>query len=216
MKKIFILFSLIFCLLATQESHAQNWNEWFRQKKTQRRYLVKQIALLQVYLGYVKKGYRIVDKGLTTIHNIKNGDFNLHRDFFSSLKNVNPHISNSAKVADIIAFQVFIINDLKRTTRFCKTNKHFTPEEIRHVAAIYTNMLKLSDANISELLTIIRSNQTEMKDDERIDRIDKLYEDMLDKHAFVKSFNNDVHVIAQERERENNSIESIKKQYDLI
>jgi len=203
------------CLLPTDCS-AQNWDEWFRQKKTQRKYLVKQIALLKVYLGYLKKGYEIADKGLTTIHNIKNGDFNLHRDFMGSLKNVNPHIANSAKVADIIAFQVYVIRGIRNVNNFCRNNKHFTPEEIRYVAAVYSNMLFLTDASISELLIIIRSNETKMKDDERLMRIDKLYDDMLGKHAFVQSFDNDVHLMAAEREREQREVESLRKQFDTI
>lgn len=207
---------LITGMILSTAAPAQTWNEWFKQKKTQKKYLVKQIALLRVYLGYLKKGYEIADKGLTTIHNIKNGDFNLHRDFFGSLKNVNPHIKNSAKVADIIAFQVYIIQNIKRVNNFCKNNEYFTPEEIRYVAAVYSNMLFLCDASISELLTIIRSNETEMKDDERLVRIDKLYDDMLDKHAFVQSFDSDVRLIARERERETRSVEMMHKQYETI
>lgn len=215
MKRILIAISILFCL-SVSTIQAQTWNEWFKQKKTQKKYLVKQIALLHLYLGYLKKGYEIANKGLTTIHNIKNGDFNLHRDFFGSLKNVNPHIANSAKVADIIAFQVYIIRDIRNVNNFCKNNEHFTAEEIRYVAAVYSNMLFLTDASISELLMIIRSNQTEMKDDERLMRIDKLYDDMIDKHAFVQSFDSDVRLIAKERVREQRSIEMLRKRYDTI
>ncbi len=210
------LFIIVTGILLSTTSPAQTWDEWFKQKKTQKKYLAKQIVLLRLYLGYLKKGYEIADKGLTTIHNIKNGDFNLHRDFFGSLKNVNPHIKNSAKVADIIAFQVYIIQNIKRVNNFCKNNEYFTPEEIRYVAAVYSNMLFLCDASISELLTIIRSNETEMKDDERLVRIDKLYDDMLDKHAFVQSFDSDVRLIARERERETRSVERMYKQYETI
>lgn len=210
------LFIIVTGILLSTTSPAQTWDEWFKQKKTQKKYLAKQIVLLRLYLGYLKKGYEIADKGLTTIHNIKNGDFNLHRDFFGSLKNVNPHIKNSAKVVDIIAFQVYIIQNIKRVNNFCKNNEYFTPEEIRYVAAVYSNMLFLCDASISELLTIIRSNETEMKDDERLVRIDKLYDDMLDKHAFVQSFDSDVRLIARERERETRSVERMHKQYETI
>lgn len=210
------LMILITGVILSTAAPAQTWNEWFKQKKTQKKYLVKQIALLRIYLGYLKKGYEIADKGLTTIHNIKNGDFNLHRDFFGSLKSVNPHIANSAKVADIIAFQVYIIQDMKRVNNFCRDNEHFAPEEIQYVAAVYSNMLFLCDASISELLMIIRSNETEMKDDERLMRIDRLYDDMLDKHTFVQSFDNDVRLIAKEREREQRSIELLRKQHDVI
>jgi len=55
-----------------------------------------------------------------------------------------------------------------------------------------------------------------MKDDERLKRINRLYDDMLDKHAFVKSFDGDVRMIAREREREKRAIEMTRKKYDLI
>lgn len=217
MKGLLLTISILFCLL----SNTTQAQTGFRQKKTQRKYLVRQIALLRVYLDYLKDGYEIANKGLTAIHSIKNGDFNLHRNFFGSLKNVNPYIANSAKVADIIAFQMYVIRDLRNVNNFCKNNEHFTPEEIRHVTSVYSNMLFLTDASISELLMIIRSNRIEsdnyqMKDDERMMRIDKLYEDMLDKYAFVQSFNSDVRLIAKEREREQRSIEMLRKQHDII
>lgn len=214
------LIVLITGMILSSAAPAQTWNEWFKQKKTQRKYLAKQIALLEVYLGYLKQGYEIADKGLTTIHNIKNGDFNLHRDFFGSLKSVNSHISNSAKVADIIAFQVYIIREIRKVNTFCKSNEYFTAEEMRYVARVYYNMLFLCDASVSELLAIISPDNTEsdsyqMTDDERLLRIDKIYDNMLDKHAFVKSFHEDVRLIAAERERQSNEIEFLDKQYDL-
>lgn len=194
---------------------AQTWNEWFKQKKTQRRYLTKQIALLESYLGYLKEGYQIANKGLTTIHNIKNGYFNLHRDFFGSLKSVNPHIANSAKVADIIVFEVVVVREIRRVNYFCRSNEYLTPEEIRYVAQVYHNMLFHCDASISELLTIIRPNNTEMTDGERLDRVDTIYDDILDKYAFVKSFNDDLRLVVAERERTARDMDLLAKQYNL-
>lgn len=202
--------------LAVITTNAQTWNEIFKQKKTRKKYHYEQIAALQMHLDNLKKGITIVYKGLTTIHNIKNGDFNLHRDFFGSLKKVNPRISNSAKVADIIAFQVFVIKNIRRINSYCKNNKNFTPEEIRYVALIYSNMLFLTDASISELLAIIRSAKSEsdsyqMKDDERLNRIDKLYDDMLDKHDFVGQFGNEVQRLSYQREKEKREAEVFKR-----
>jgi hypothetical protein len=36
--------------------------------------LIESIVLLELYLGYVKKGYDIASKGLHTIKDIKNGE----------------------------------------------------------------------------------------------------------------------------------------------
>jgi len=112
---------LLFVLLLISKSFfsfGQTFEEWTQQKKTQKKYLLQQIAALQLYLGYVKKGYEVVNKGLITVRNIKNGDFNLHRDFLGSLKRVNPKIKKYAKVADIIAYQVRIKGNQKNTSGY--------------------------------------------------------------------------------------------------
>ncbi len=197
-------------------SHAQVFDEWFRQKKTQKKYLIQQIEALHVYLDYLKKGYKIVHNGLNTIGNIKNGSFNLDRDFFSSLKNVNPSIKNIAKVADIIAFQVYISRELGRVYRFCAGNKHFTPEELRYIAKVHTNMLLLSDASVSELIKIIQPGKTQMTDDERIHRIDTIYDEMNDKCAFVRAFGSDTQIIAMARAKEGSETESLRRNYGIL
>jgi hypothetical protein len=214
MKNI-LLITLLSIVLAAPDCQAQNWNEWFKQKKTQRRYHARQLILLKVYLEYVKKGVTIVRRGLNTIENVKNGNFNLHRDFFSYLDNVNPHIANSAKVADIIAYQVFIVQEMRAVNNYCRRNSSFTPEEVAYVADVYANLLVLCDANLSELLMIIKPNKTKMSDDERLQRIDKVHTDMKDQDAFVRAFDQDVKFIAHERKREQLQLDHLRTQYDL-
>lgn len=214
MKKYLLIVTILFSFTAL-DVQAQNWNEWFKQKKTQKKYHGKQIALLKVYLEYVKEGVRVVRSGLRTIENVKNGDFNLHRDFFSSLKKVNPHISNSAKVADIIAFQVFIVRDLKKVNDFCKKNKNFTPEEARYVADVYANMLVMTDASIDELMDIITPDRTVMTDDERLLRVDKLYDETIDRQAFVKAFDSEARLLEREREKEKRNIQLLRGTYGM-
>ncbi|WHZ08067.1 MAG: hypothetical protein OJF59_001820 [Cytophagales bacterium] len=213
MKTLTVIFLLT---LSIAHSNAQTFDEWFNQKKTQTKYLIEQIIAYQVYLDYLKKGYTIAHNGLTAIENIKNGNFNLDRDFFKSLKTVKPSIHNSVKVIDIIAFQYSIIRDMKNVYQFCQTNKHFTPEEVRYVARVHTSMLLLCDASISELHTIIQSDAAQMTDDERLQRIDKIHEDMKDKKAFVRAFGNDTKLLAHEREKEGIEINQLRKNYESI
>ena len=80
MKNIMIYF---FCLLNITALKAQTFSEWFRQKKTQEKYLIQQIAGLEVYAGYLKKGYKIFDTGSKTISKIKSGDLNMHQLFLT-------------------------------------------------------------------------------------------------------------------------------------
>lgn len=199
MKKLMLLLLLTGMF---QVSHAQLFKEWFKQKKTQIEYLVKQIAALQVYIGYVQKGYEIADKGLTTIGNIKNGDFNLHRDFFGALKNVNPKIRNSAQVADIIALQVKIIQAQQRNFQRAKQSEGLTVKEVDYIAGVYFRLLEQTADNVEELITLITANNYELSDDERIKRINALHADMQDKYGFVRWFGDQTDVLVTNRKKE--------------
>lgn len=185
--------------LSLTSANGQTLAEWTQQKQTQKKYLLQQIAALQVYIGYAKKGYNIANKGITTVRNIKNGDFNLHRDFFSSLKNVNPKISKYIKVADIIAYQVRIIKNTKQTLQGIRETKQFTTEELDYCKRVFDNLLDECVKTIDELLMVITSGELEMKDDERLKLIDKIYTDMQDKYSFCSSFSEEMGLLSVQR-----------------
>lgn len=196
MKKL--IMAIAICLV-TSSSNAQTADEWLNQKATQKKYLLQQIAALQVYLGYAKKGYTIVTSGVNTIRNIKNGDLNLHRDFFNRLKNVNPSILKYAKVADIIAYQVKIIKQTKITIQQIRETKQFTEAELGHCKQVFDNLLDECIKTVEELILVTTSGKLEMKDDERLKRIDGLYADIQDKYSFACSFSEDMGLLAVQR-----------------
>lgn len=204
-------FLILIVLLQATGACGQTWDEWLRQKKTQKKYLVEQIAALKIHLNTIRQGFDIAYNGLNTVYNIKQGNFNLHRDFFSSLRNVNPHIANTAKVADIIAFQLTVAREIKNITVFCRNNPHLTAEEVRYILRVYANLLLLCDANLAELNTIIKKDHSEMQDDERLNRITTLHQEMLDKVAFAQAFSSDTRALALNRARQQHEISTIAK-----
>ena len=177
----------------------QTAGEWTRQKKTQIKYLLQQIAANKIYLGYLDKGYFIASKELTTIRNSKDGDFNLHRDFFGSLHTVNPTIKNSGKVAAIIAFQIKIIKVSRQSLQRVRDINQFTADEISYCSKVFETLMKDCLKNIDHLVIIIRSGELAMRDDERMKRIDKLYADMQSKYGFCSSFSDEMGLLAVQR-----------------
>jgi len=107
--RIIFLTAIIMCVLAGQLS-AQNWQEWFRQKKTQRKYLVQQIAALKVYLEYLKEGYAVAKKGLNLVGDIKDGNFNSHAEYFGSLKLVNPSVQPRLRLRLLTRISSYVIS----------------------------------------------------------------------------------------------------------
>lgn len=198
-------------VLCAESLSAQTWAEWFRQKATQKKYLLQQIAALQVYSGYLSKGYSIAKNGLNTIKSIKNGDLLQHTNYFTSLVTVNPKIKRYAKVADIIALQITIAKLSGNAIKSFRNNHHFTPTEIDYLQSVYSKLLSDCAKNLDELLTLITNGNLQMKDDERITAIDKIYLDMQDKQQFIRAFSNNTACLSILRSNEENDIIISKK-----
>ena len=198
-------------MLCAENLSAQTWAEWFQQKTTQKKYLLQQIAALQVYSGYLSKGYTIAKNGLNTITSIKNGDFNQHDNYFTSLITVNPKIKQYGKVAVIIALQISIAKQSGNAIKNFRNNRHFTQAEIKYLQSVFNSLLSGCAKNLDELLNLITNGNLQMKDDERINAIDKIYIEMQDKQQFTRAFSNSTAGLSIQRSNEENDIIISKK-----
>lgn len=212
MKKLLML--LLFVIMATGIK-AQTFAEWFQQKKTQKKYLLEQLAALQMYRGYVKKGYAIAREGLTTISHSKEGEFDLHQQFFGSLNRINPKIRNHAKVADMIALQVKIMQVYKNTYRQVQESDAFHADEVSYVYEVFGRLLDDCSTTLNVLLTITTSDKLEMKDDERLKYIEALYNDMQDKYTFVQSFSQETMMLAAVRLQEKKDMQTSRAMHGI-
>lgn len=203
---IFILCSLIFV-----PAKAQTWSELFKQKETQKKYLLEQIVALKVYAGYLKKGYDITSSGLQTVKDIKKGEFNLHNSFISSLKTVSPAIRNHVKVTEIIAMQIEIG---KAFAGF--GNNSISPLDNRlYIEDVKDKVMDECLKDLEELLLVVASGKVDMTDDERIKRLDKVYGAMKDKSAFTQSFYNEINLLIRQKASEQQSLNQLKKIYEI-
>lgn len=207
------LIGLILC--CSMSMQAQGLGEWFNQKQTQAKYLIKQIAALQVYLHYLEKGYAITEDGLHLIGDLKNGEFNLHKDYFNSLKIVNPNIMKYPKIAGILSMQMSIINHHYSIISISKKGGQFTAEELNYIKKVYENLEDEVEKDLDELQLVITNGQMQMTDDERISEIDKIYNQVQDKYSFSQSFSGRVSQLIVQRERGNKEAKELKELYDI-
>lgn len=187
------------------------FKEWFQQKSTQREYLLNQIAALQMYSGYLKKGYDIYKKGHKTIGDFKNGEFNLHQDFFLSLKGINPEIARYRRIADIVQLQLKIIHLNRKTLQQLRREDFAPTEEIQYINTVFEKLLNDCSGLVSELIDVTTAGKLEMEDNERIQRIDQLYKEMQENHRFAESFSNDAIYLSQARKKEKSDLELYKR-----
>lgn len=198
-------------LAVVQSTHAQNFDEWFRQKKTKIRRLVEQIAANQVYIEYAQKGYKIVSQGLHTIRDIKNGDFRLHLGFFDTLRVVNPRIRKWALVGDIIASQLQLVKMTRQALQSVRESGQLTASELDYCKKVFDNLLEELLHRIDELGMVITNGKVAMSDDERITRIRRIHTDVTDKVSFTASFSNEMALLAIQRLHEQAEIDYSKK-----
>jgi hypothetical protein len=185
---------------------AQTVGEWFRQKETQRKYLLEQIAALRLYQASVKKGYALARQKLATIGSNKAGALNQDKEYFNSLKNVRPRIRHQARVADIIALQVKIIEAQKHFSRQVKESGVFHTEEISYVNRVFRRLQEDCNGRLDELILLTTNGSLEMNDSERLERIDTIYQQMQEKYTMTQSFGRGAMVLGMARIQERQDV----------
>lgn len=184
---------------------AQTFNEWFKQKKTQKAYLIQQIAALKVYLECLKDGYDIVKKGMNIVGDIKEGNYNSHKEYFGSLSKVNRLVSSSTQASRIVYLQtitVRLINQLR--TRL--DDSELTEAERKYLEKVCSNIMVITKDNTEQLELLLTDGKLEMKDGERIDRLNELDRNVLTCFTFTKNLWDDTNLLILQREDERSDI----------
>jgi hypothetical protein len=204
MKKIIVLFLAGFFLNQVVQAQAK-----------QRKELLLQIAALQVYIDYARKGYSAVSKGLNFIGDAKKGEVNLHGDYFTSLFKINPKVKNYYKVAEILSMQFNIMKIYKRTYADLKGNDLFHGSELDYIERSFERLLENCNATLEQLLVLTTDSKLELKDDQRIERIDALYKTMLEDYSFCLSFSREAKLLSLSKSCEKSDTERTNFIYGL-
>lgn len=212
MRKLLFLLVLIVISLNLQ---AQTWDEWFRQKKTQIQYLTQQIAGLQMYAGYLNNGYKIAKSGLHTIGDIKNGELNLHQAFISSLSKVNTKVRNDFRIAAIVSLRLYINQQYNSCLKIADGTTLITTNELQYIGSVFHDLLTNCDQDIGALTSVATDSQLQLSDDERIKRIESIYQSMKDRCQFTQSFCSDINELCRNRQKAINEVKEAEAFYDL-
>lgn len=210
-----ICFIILIGLMGIGSLQAQNFSEWFRQKKTQKKYLLQQIAALQVYLEFARKGYSITKQGLNLVEGFKHGEFNLHSDHFVSLSQINPNIKEYARIAEIMALQYQITRDYHQSLEKLGKSGAFNKEELDYISGIFVTTLDFATDTLEELINLCTPEVLVMTDDARLERIDMLYDRLREHYNFFREFRQESTRMAIVRLQEKERIQHTRLLYNL-
>ena len=163
---------------------------------------VEKLAQLKKILSNMKKGYEIVSTGYNTIKDISKVNFNIHQAFLDGLIQVSPAVRKYKKIAEIISYQTQLVKEYKSAFRRFDASNLFNANEIKYMDNVYSNLFNKSLQNLEELTMVITAGKLRMSDDERINAIDRIYNDIADKLVFLRTFNKENNVLAIQRGRE--------------
>lgn len=204
-------FSIVLLIfLSANQLHAQTWSEWFSQKKTQKKYLIEQLAALKLYAGYLKKGYEIGSSGLNFIKDAGKGELDLHSTFFNSLKTVSPLVKKNVRIAEILEMQLVISKTLSSFGNL----QNLSDANHRYIELVSSNLLDECIKDLETLLLVITSGRVELTDDERMARIDQLYLEMQQKKIFTSGFSALVQSLDRDRTLEIKNIREMEVRHE--
>lgn len=209
MKKIFILLIFLLSLTFSKKAFSQE------QELQQLALNIEKLNQFRAILDNMYKGYTILSKGYNTIKDLSHGNFNLHKVFLDGLLSVSPAVRKYKKIADIISYQKNIVKEYKAAFNGLKNLNIFSAGDLEYMQSVYQNLFNRSLKNLDELLMVITANQLRMNDAQRLNAIDRIHADMLDKLEFLRYFNNNAAVLAEQKKSELKDIKTFKDIYGL-
>lgn len=197
---------LLWCVLMMAFAHAQTFGEWFRQKKTQIAYYTKQIAALKMYNDLLVDGYGIVRDGLQVAHDLRQGEFDLHHDYFQSLRSVN----GSFKTDD--AVNVYN-NIIRQCDAVLSLADRLPAAQQQHVQSVINTLKQKANETYHSYEGLTTNDQYQLTDDERMQRIDATIATLHDQYAFAKRLYYGLQKIMLQESKETHDAKGLEKTY---
>ncbi|MHB8205916.1 hypothetical protein [Mucilaginibacter sp.] len=201
---------LLLCATATS-SNAQTFDEWFRQGKTQIKYLTQQIAALSAFESSVRQGYNMAKNEWGAIGNFKDGELNLHQGYYNSLSQVKPVVKNSTNLTAIQSEQQGINSQFNTLNGLAG----LSAQEQTYIQSVAQNVIAECGKALDELQTVLTPGGLVMSDDERIKRISKISASIKDAYVFTCSFCTQVRLLAAQRNGDSNDASEMGNLYGI-
>jgi len=190
--------------------HAQTFDEWFRQKKTQIKYLEQQIVALEVYTHLMQQAYGIVQGGLTVIGDLKQGDFNLHHDYFASLHAVNPQILRDGKTR---SGQQVYADILKTCAQVREQSKGLVVAEQTQIELIVANLKTSAAEHYRKYQLLTSDDHYQLTDAERLEQINNTVAQLSDQYTFIWHVQQQLGVLRAQEVHEQADVSTLQQLY---
>jgi hypothetical protein len=161
----------------------------------------QQIAALELLLSGQRKGYQIIESGLSSIGSITGSEFNLHQNYYAGLGAVNPAIIQVPEVSEFLILESSMLANLSTALNRCRKSNFLTSTDIAFIirmSAIFTNTVSSQIASFNRVLF---ADSLTLTDDQRITIIDQLDREARSSYTLLQSLIATANLLILNRER---------------
>ena len=202
-------------LLMMVSGRAQTFAEWFQQNSTRLKYYGQQIAELEVWLQELKKGYSITDAGIGSINGSKQGEYDLHGAYYSSLLVINPAVGQLGEVAEIVELQAAIIKRFTDALSGYRPNGRFGAEYLGYIQQVFGNVLQAGVADVAVLTDLLTAGGLQLTDDQRMSRIMGLDAGTRERYRFTLAFTDRADLLGTQAAAQQTDIGAVRGIYGI-
>ena len=194
-------------LVMSFDSQCQTAIEWLKQKKTQKQYLIEQIAALQVYLKNLKQGYKVVNKGLNLVGEITGNNYSMDNIYISSLLQVKAPVADSELSNSIVVIERGIRTRLRvLTQRIDQNTALLTADESTYLKSVVRKAESILSEQIATKQKVGTSDELQMTDAGRVEILGSVKEDLEDLESFLGQADGELTRLIIQRQLETHEI----------
>jgi hypothetical protein len=199
-------------LLLSFNTQCQTANEWLKQKKTQKQYLIEQMAALQVYLKNLKQGYTVVNKGLNLVGEITGNSYSMDNIYIESLLQVKAPVANSELSSSIVVLERGIRTRLRILRQRIDHNTGLlTADESTYLKKVAQKAESILSEQIATKQKVQTTDKVQMTDAGRVQILRRVKADLEELESFLGQADGELTRLIIQRQEETHEIHQINR-----
>lgn len=139
----------------------------------------------------------------------------LYSQYYQELWQIKSAIAYYSRVGELTAKQVELVNSYNRAWVLLKADKHFTPEELAYMTKVYDGILQAGIQDLDQILSVVNSFKTQMKDEKRMEIINAAADHMDTHYHDLQQFNNQNFMLSIQRAKDENEVITLRRYYGI-
>lgn len=179
-----------------------------------------QVQRIQTQTIWLEEAQKVIENtmsqlDLADIRDWVQAQKDLYASYFRELWQVKTAINYYYRITELVHRQEQIVSSCRQSLNLFGHDKNFSSDEVTHMAAVYSGIIKESLSNLDQLLMVTKSFTTQMSDEARLAIINRTADNMDRNYSELSRFNNQNALLSRLRSSSEGDIELLRKLYGL-